>query len=144
MEHLEAAQRKGVSASDMSYTAASAFENAGAYTPLTPAVPVIDLPQTTMTAASNPFLESLPIATTPQVDIPDIEQEARVTFAEAMPTRKETAISPRAAGESKSERRERPSFTVQNLYLQAQDIKEMYDLYCQLEMLFADPKEEAV
>jgi hypothetical protein len=32
MEHIEAARRKGVAASDISYTAASAFENAGAYT----------------------------------------------------------------------------------------------------------------
>jgi TP901 family phage tail tape measure protein len=146
MEHIEAAQRKGVAASDMSYTAASAFEHAGAYTPpLTPATPVIDLQQTTMTAASNPFFESLPIVTTtPHVDIPDIESEARVTFAEAMPARKETAISPRVEREPRPERRERPSFTVQNLYLQSQDIKDMYDLYCQFEMLFADFKEEPV
>ena len=95
IEHIESAQRKGVSASAMSYTAASAFEHAGAYTPPATAgaiAPIMDMP--VMTAAGNPFLESLPfMATTLPVDIPDIDTEARVIFAEAMSTQRQTLIT---------------------------------------------------
>jgi hypothetical protein len=61
---MEAAKRKGVSTSAMSYIALSSFENTGAYTPpvLTiDADPIINWQQPSMTAVSNPSLESIPV-----------------------------------------------------------------------------------
>jgi hypothetical protein len=149
MEHLEAAQRKGVSTSDISYTAASAFEHAGAYTPPATVVefaPVIDLPQAAMTTASNPFLESLPItATTPPVDIPDIDSQARVTFAEAMPTRKETIEPPWSQPEAKREQEAAPrNFYIKNFTLQADDCFKLFELLRQIEMAVEYPEVAAV
>jgi TP901 family phage tail tape measure protein len=97
-EHFEAAQRKGVAASDISYTATSAFENAGAYAPPVAAIDAAqpnDWQQTAMAAVGNPFLESLPVTavTTPAVDMPDIDSEARANFAEAMPSQRQTIIT---------------------------------------------------
>jgi hypothetical protein len=54
MEHFEAAQRKGVSASDISYAATSAFQNAGAYTP-----PSVDIPDIESEARAH-FAEAMP------------------------------------------------------------------------------------
>ncbi|MHB9293118.1 hypothetical protein Holit_02238 [Hollandina sp. SP2] len=145
MEHFEAAQRKGIAASDIFYTAASAFENAGAYTPPVTAIdtaPAIDWPQAVMTAASNPFLESLPVTATamPSVDVPDIESEARVNFAEAMPSRRETVIA-NAEREDRADGTPRQNiFHIANMNFNADELRTLLDLVHQIELAVMEPE----
>jgi hypothetical protein len=129
MDHFEAAQRKGVSASDISYTAASAFENAGMYTP----------------PARNPFLESLPAAATaPAVDVPDIDSEARAHFAEAMPPQRQTVIANTERGGAADETPRQNIFNIANLNLNADELRTLLDLVRQLELAVAEPEEVTV
>jgi hypothetical protein len=138
MEHFEAAQRKGVSPSDISYTAALAFENAGMYTPQATAV---DRQQVSMTAASSPFLESLPaIPAAPSVDIPDIESEARVNFAEAMPSRRETVIT-NTEREDRADGTPRQNiFHIANMNFNADELRTLLDLVHQIELAVIEPE----
>jgi TP901 family phage tail tape measure protein len=125
MEHLEAARRKGVSASDISSIAASAFENAGAYTP----------------PASTPFLEPLPAAVTPpMVDVPDIDREARVTFAEAMPPQRQSVMA-NAERESAADGTPRQNiFHITNMNFNADELRTLLDIVRQLELAVAEPE----
>jgi hypothetical protein len=97
-------------------------------------------------AASNPFLDSLsaPSAATitPGMDMANFDEEVPATFREAMP-KQSTAFTPWSQSEAKPSQKERPSFNVQNLYLQSDDMKNMYDLYLQLEMVFGNQEEAA-
>jgi hypothetical protein len=75
----------------------------------------------------------------------DFDQEARASFAEALrPTQTQTAQTPWNAPREKQTKKERANFTIQNLTLQCDDIKNMFDLYSQLEMIFANSVEAAV
>jgi TP901 family phage tail tape measure protein len=149
MEHIEAARRKGVAASDISYAAASAFENAGAYTPpvtATGAVPAIDWQQTAMTAAGNRaasshFLESLPVtATASPVDVPDIDRETRVTFAEAMPARRE-AVTTNTEREDRTDDAPRQNiFHIANMNFNADELRTLFDFVHQLELAVMEPE----
>jgi TP901 family phage tail tape measure protein len=163
MEHIEAAQRKGVSAADISYTAASAFESAGAYVPpaaaieTSPAIdwqqtamaaasnPFLEWQQTAMTAASNPFFESLPITgTAPTVDVPDIDSEARTHFAEAMPPQRQTVIANAEREGAADETPRQNIFNIANLNLNADELRTLLDLVRQLELAVAEPEEATV
>jgi phage-related protein len=127
MEHFEAAQRKGVAASDISYAATSAFENAGAYMP--------------PSAASSPFLESLPSVTTmPTVDIPDIENEARAKFAEAMPSRRETVIASTEREDREDGTPRQNIFHIANVNLNADELRTLFDFVRQLELAVTEPE----
>jgi hypothetical protein len=138
MEHIEAARRKGVSASDISYTATSAFENAGAYVP---PLPVVDWQQTAMTAASNPFFESLPLTTaTPSVDVPDIDSEARVKFAEAMPSQRQTVIANAEREDRADETPRQNIFHIANMNFNADELRTLFDFVRQLELAVMEPE----
>jgi phage-related protein len=140
MEHIEAARRKGVAASDISYTASSAFDAAGAYT--TPA-PGADWPKAAAgnRAASSLFLESFPVTTaTPSVDVPDIDSEARVRFAEAMPSRREAVIA-RAEREDRADETPRQNiFHIANMNFNADELRTLFDFVRQLEMAVMEPE----
>jgi hypothetical protein len=145
MEHIEAARRKGVAASDISYAAASAFESAGAYTPpatAVEAVPAIDWQQTAMAAASNPFLESLPVtaATTPTVDMPDIDSEARANFAEAMPSQRQTVLANAEREGAADETPRQNIFHIANVNLNADELRTLFDIVRQLELAVMEPE----
>jgi hypothetical protein len=128
MEHIEAARRKGVSASDISYTAASAFESAGAYT-----------------AASNPFFKSLPITeTAPTVDVPDIDSEARAHFAEAMPPQRQTVIANAEREGAADETPRQNIFHIANVNLNADELRTLLDFVRQLELAVTEPEEATV
>jgi hypothetical protein len=146
MEHIEAAKRKGVAASDISYTAASAFESAGAYAP--PAIetgPAIDWQQTAMAAASKPFFESLPITgTAPTVDVPDIDSEARARFAEAMPPQRQTVIANAEREGSANETPRQNVFHIANMNFNADELQTLLDFVRQLEMAVTEPEEATV
>jgi hypothetical protein len=144
MEHIEAARRKGVSASDISYAAASAFENAGAYTPPAAAIetgPAIDWQQAAMTAASNPFFESLPFAATAApVDIPDIDSEARTRFAEAMPPQRQTVIANTERESLADETPRQNIFHIANMNFNADELRTLLDFARQLELAVMEPE----
>ena len=124
MEHLEAARRKGVSASDISYTATSAFENAGAYT-----------------AATTPFLESLPVtAATPPVDVPDIDREARLQFADAMPSRREAVITGAERDDRADDTPRQNIFHIANMNFNADELRTLLDIVRQLELAAMEPE----
>jgi hypothetical protein len=147
-EHFEAAQRKGVAAPDISYTATSAFENAGAYAPpvaVIEAAPVADW-QASMAAAGNPFLESLPVTavTTPAVDMPDIDSEARAYFAEAMPPQRQTVIANTEREGAADETPRQNIFNIANMNLNADELRTLLDLVRQLELAVAEPEEATV
>jgi hypothetical protein len=163
MEHFEAAQRKGVSAADISYTAASAFESAGAYAPPAAAIetgpaidwqqtamaaasnPFLDWQQTAMTAASNPFFESLPITgTAPTVDAPDIDSEARARFAEAMPPQRQTVIANAEREGAADETPRQNIFNIANMNLNADELRTLLDFVRQLELAVAEPEAATV
>ena len=132
-EHLAAASRKGVSAAGIDTSASDAFMSAGVS-----AAPVIDMPalDTFMAAGAN---------AAPGFNTADFNREARVSFAEALrPTQTQTAQTPWNEPREKQTKKERANFTIQNLTLQCDDIKNMFDLYLQLEMIFANPVEAAV
>ncbi|GHU01850.1 hypothetical protein FACS1894147_02510 [Spirochaetia bacterium] len=94
------------------------------------------------TTASDAFMSAG--ASVGAIDIADMENEAQVNFAEAIrPAQTQTVQTPWNQPEAKPAKKERPSFNVQNLYLQNEDMKNMYDLYCQLEMVFGN-QEEAI
>jgi TP901 family phage tail tape measure protein len=144
MEHIEAAKRKGVAASDISYTAASAFESAGAYAPPVTAIeaaPPIDWQQTAMAAASNLFLESFPVtATAPTVDVPDIDSEARVKFAEAMPSPRQTVIANAEQERSADETPRQNIFHITNMNFNADELRTLFDFVRQLELAVTEPE----
>jgi TP901 family phage tail tape measure protein len=114
--------------------------------------PTVDMAELNQRIQSSPFLEpptatagAVTPAAAPGIDLAAYENEARVNFAEAArPARQESVAAPWNAPEARTERRERPGFTVQNLYLQSEDIEKAFDLYRQLEMMFANPQEAAV
>ena len=135
MEHSEAARRKGVAASDISRTASSAFDAAGTYTPPAPGA---DWPHA---AAGNPFLESLPVTTiTPSVGVPDIDSEARVRFAEAMPSRREAVIA-RAEREDRADETPRQNiFNIANMNFNADELRTFLDIVHQIELAVAEPE----
>jgi hypothetical protein len=121
MEHFEAAQRKGVSASDISYTATSAFENAGAYTP--------------------PVIEPIPAITAmPSVDMPDIESEARVNFAEAMPSQRQTGIANTEREGRADETPRQNIFHIANMNLNADELRTLFDFVHQIELAVIEPE----
>jgi TP901 family phage tail tape measure protein len=100
---------------------------------------------TVSTIASDAFMGAGASASAPGIDLAGYENEARINFAEATGTTpRESVAAPWSRNEARAERRDRPSFTVQNLYLQSEDIEKAFDLYRQLEMLFANPQEAAV
>ena len=164
MEHIEAARRKGVAASDISYAATSAFENAGAYMPpataggtaqaldrqqtamTTASNPFLDWQQTAMTAASNRaasshFLESLPLtAAAPPVDIPDIDGETRVKFAEAMPSPREAVIAGAEREGRADETPRRNIFHIANMNFNADELRTLLDFVRQMELAVMEPE----
>jgi hypothetical protein len=127
MEHFEAAQRKGVSAAALSYTASSAFDNAGAYTP--PA------------AAYNPFPEPFPAASTPPaVEIPDVERAAAGNFAEAMPPSRQT-VSTNTERQDTDGGTQRPiTVNIANLNFNADELRTLADFVHQLELAVMEPE----
>jgi hypothetical protein len=94
------------------------------------------------TTASDAFMAA-GAAISPASDYAAIAAEARETFQEAMPRQSAAFVTPWSQSEAKTAKKERPSFSVQNLYLQADDMKNMYDLYCQLEMVFGNQEAAA-
>jgi hypothetical protein len=160
MEHIEAARRKGVSASDISYTAASAFESAGAYAPPIAAIetvppidwqqaamaaasgPFLDWQQTAMAAASGPFLESRPVTATatPSVDMPDIDGEARAHFAEAMPPQRQTVIANEGREGAADETPRQNIFHIANMNFNADELRTLLDIVRQLELAVMEPE----
>lgn len=115
VEHFAAASRKGIAGDEIDSFASDAFISAGS----------------TVSASG--------------IDLAEYENEAQVAFAEAMrPARQESLPLFWQPTEERIEKKERPHFSVQNLYLQSEDIEKAFDLYRQLEMIFANPTEAAV
>jgi TP901 family phage tail tape measure protein len=143
-EHLAAAERKGIAASEITSTASDAFMSAGASVSPAAVTPSVDMAELNRQAASNPFLDSFSASgaadITPGMDMANFDREVPATFQEAMP-QQNTAFAPWSQSEAKPAKKERPSFNVQNLYLQSDDMKNMYDLYLQLEMVFGNQEE---
>jgi hypothetical protein len=126
MEHLAAAQRKGVSASAMSYAASSAFQNAGAYIP--PITPVATLPQPAMPGTNNAFLESLPGTMAVQSPIvtqnlhEDIDKQLEVLVPR---TSEKTVVQERM--QEQVAKGGNQSIHIDKLYLQAEDCEVLLD-----------------
>jgi hypothetical protein len=91
-------------------------------------------------AASDAFMGAGAMA----VDFDGLAEAAHVNFNEAMPRQSAALTMPWNKPEARKEKKERPSFNIQNLTLQSDDIKNMFDLYCQLEMVFSRPEAAAV
>jgi TP901 family phage tail tape measure protein len=91
---------------------------------------------TVSTAASDAFMGA---GRAPQaLNIADFSEEARTAFPQAArQTQTATVQTPWNTPEAKSEKRERPHFTIQNLTVQCDDIKKVIDFYELLEMAAA-------
>jgi hypothetical protein len=100
-------------------------------------------PTTAMMAASNPFLESFPLtATIPPVDLPDIENEARVTFADAMPTSQQTIVTGMERENKKAPRQN--IFHIANMNFNADELRRLCDIVYQIELASLEPEEVTV
>ena len=94
------------------------------------------------TAAGNPFLESLPFtATTLPVDVPDIDTEARVIFAEAMPSPKQTVIANTDQGGKADKTPRQNIFHITNMNFNADELRTLLDIVQQIELAALEPQE---
>jgi predicted Fe-Mo cluster-binding NifX family protein len=147
-EHLAAAGRKGIAASEMTATASDAFMSAGITVPPAAATPIMDMVELNRQAASNPFLDSLSASSTATVTsgmdtIADFDREVPATFQEAMP-RQNAAFAPWPQPETKTAKNEPHTINVTNLYLQADDCFEIFDIVRQIKQTVYSPEEVAV
>jgi TP901 family phage tail tape measure protein len=111
-EHMAAASRKGIAASDVSTSASDAFMGAG-------------------TAA---------------LDFDAMAETAQVSFAEAMPhpAASAAALPWNQTGEREQPRAASKTVNVQNVYLQADDCKSVFDLMRLFEQIAYEPAEASV
>jgi hypothetical protein len=144
-ERLAAASRKGISGA-VSPAAPDAFMGAG-----TAALEARGMSRETRSlfpaasrAVQTASMQS-PVSAVVSVDLPALERETRSVFPEAA-SRTQTAPlqTPRPSPEAKNGKRERPRFTVQNLTLHRDDMKNMFDFYETLETALLKPEEAAV
>jgi hypothetical protein len=149
MEHLEAARRKGVSVSDMSYTASSAFSNAGTYTPspVVETVPVVDLQQVSVPAASNPFLDSLPTMPTavqsPVVPPKNLYEDLNRQLEVLTPTTSKETVLQQTKITEQTSKAEPQNVYVDKVYVQADDCETALD-FVRMIMQAAHKHQEAL
>jgi hypothetical protein len=110
--HRQAALGKGVAADSVSHTASSAFASAGNSSVLS------DLADTMRTKTGA----------TPTPVLPDLDENTRDTFADALPQpQAQTLVSPWKQEAPKREKPSSVSVTIQNQTLQADDCRTLFD-----------------
>jgi TP901 family phage tail tape measure protein len=143
MEHLAAAQRKGVSAADMSYAASSAFENAGAYTP--PA-PIIAMQSSMVSNAFPESLRAIPTAVQPTSLVPpqDPAESINRQLELLTPiTNRETVIQQTASDVTSKTGQQTIHIDIDKLYLQAEDCEDLFD-FARMILQYAHTQKEAL
>ena len=146
-EHMAAAARKGVAVSSLTSDAADAFMGAGAkeYTVLNPIAQVVSPPDftavpDTMLAPARERTVSQPVNTVLQpVAPPDFAhayEDIEVRFNEAMPEKRVPSVTP-LREEKKEAVQSSQTFKIENVYLQADDCKTLFDFIRQLEFAVA-------
>jgi TP901 family phage tail tape measure protein len=147
-EHQAAAGRKGIAVSEMTTTASDAFMSAGITVPPAAVTPIMDMGELNRQAASNPFLDSLSASgaetvTSGMDTIADFDREVPAAFQEAMP-KQSAAFAPWPQPETKTAKSEPSTINVQNLYLQADDCFEVFDIVRQIKQAVFSPEEAVV
>ena len=153
-EHMAAAARKGVAVSSLTSDAADAFMGAGSkeYTGSNSIAQLVSPPDFTAVPESMPIpahestaLQSIsPIAATTNtmmqtIDPPDFAhayEDIQVRFNEAMPEQRPQTITP-LREEKKEAVQSSQTFKIENIYLQADDCKTLFDFMRQLEFAVA-------
>jgi hypothetical protein len=142
-EHLAAAGRKGIAGTDITYTASSAFDDAGATATITPTV---DMTELNKQAQANPYLDSLAGATatiTPTMDMTEWDKQVSMTFPDAMPTQQKPFDVP-VRVEAPAEKATTRSITVQNVNINVDELYTMYRFFQQIEHAVLQPQEVMV
>lgn len=158
-EHMAAAARKGVAVSSLTSNAADAFMGAGVkeYPGSNPTVQLVSPPDFTAVPDTMPIpthestaLQSMsPIAATTNTMMQTIEppdfahayEDIQMRFNEAMPEQRTQTVTP-LREEKKEAVQTNQTFKIENIYLQADDCKTLFDFMRQLE--FAVAQGEAV
>lgn len=153
-EHMAAAARKGVAVSALTSDAADAFMGAGAkeYTVSNPIAQLVSPPDFTAVPDTMPIpahestaLQSMPpIAATTNTMMQTIEppdfahayEDIQVRFNEAMPEQRTQTVTP-LREEKKEAAQTHQTFKIENVYLQADDCKTLFDFIRQLEFAVA-------
>jgi TP901 family phage tail tape measure protein len=130
LQHMEAASYKGVSASDMTYTASSAFDSAGA--------------AQVQAASTAALLDSLNQTVAASLNAADLEEEARVSFADAMPQREAAVTTQAAQAPARNEQPRQNIFHIANMNFNADEMRTIFDFVRQLELMTAEPEALAV
>lgn len=153
-EHMAAAARKGVAVSSLTSDAADAFMGAGSkeYTVSNPIAQLVSPPDFTAVPESMPIpahestaLQSMsPIAATTNTMMQTIEppdfahayEDIQMRFNEAMPQQRTQTVTP-LREEKKEAVQSSQTFKIENVYLQADDCKTLFDFIRQLEFAVA-------
>ncbi|MFC1238413.1 phage tail tape measure protein [Treponema vincentii] len=153
-EHMAAAARKGVAVSSLTSDAADAFMGAGAkeYTVSNPIAQLVSPPDFTAVPDTMPIpayestaLQSMsPIAGTTNtmtqtIEPPDFAhayEDIQMRFNEAMPEQRTQTVTP-LREEKKEAVQSSQTFKIENVYLQADDCKTLFDFMRQLEFAVA-------
>lgn len=153
-EHMAAAARKGVAVSSLTSDAADAFMGAGAkeYTVSNPIAQLVSPPDFTAVPDTMPIpayestaLQSMsPIAGTTNtmtqtIEPPDFAhayEDIQMRFNEAMPEQRTQTVTP-LREEKKEAVQTNQTFKIENIYLQADDCKTLFDFMRQLEFAVA-------
>ena len=153
-EHMAAAARKGVAVSSLTSDATDAFMGAGAkeYTVSNPIAQLVSPPDFTAVPDTMPIpayestaLQSMsPIAGTTNtmtqtIEPPDFAhayEDIQMRFNEAMPEQRTQTVTP-LREEKKEAVQTNQTFKIENIYLQADDCKTLFDFMRQLEFAVA-------
>ena len=153
-EHMAAAARKGVAVSSLTSDAADAFMGAGAkeYTVSNPIAQLVSPPDFTAVPDTMPIpayestaLQSMsPIAGTTNtmtqtIEPPDFAhayEDIQMRFNEAMPEQRTQTVTPLREGKKEAVQSSQ-TFKIENVYLQADDCKTLFDFMRQLEFAVA-------
>ena len=153
-EHMAAAARKGVAVSSLTSDVADAFMGAGAkeYTVSNPIAQLVSPPDFTAVPDTMPIpayestaLQSMsPIAGTTNtmtqtIEPPDFAhayEDIQMRFNEAMPEQRTQTVTP-LREEKKEAVQTNQTFKIENIYLQADDCKTLFDFMRQLEFAVA-------